>query len=227
MASWARKRSENVFAITGLAEFDAHGAEVVFGGGDGARFGDGGQNRRAPLDGRDEEESGCAGEVHADHEAVFPFEAGIGEGGDGRSGGQENGLRLRTFDCEGCGGGRQVFDESVVGDDEFVDVLGQLGGDFRFGVEQQTIRAAEDGGVGENSALGREEESVTALAGFEALDAIGREGVQQAGAILAGDFDLAAAGEVEPCRSVVQRFVAGCHGAAYWMGGGFSVIQRR
>ena len=80
----------------------------------------------------------------------------------------------------------------VIGDDEPVQMLEDGQASFGLGIEQKMVREAEDNGVGLNTALGVQEESVEPLAWLQALHMIGGHGVEQPCAVFARDFDAAA-----------------------------------
>ena len=60
-----------------------------------------------------------------------------------------------------------------------------------------------------SAALRVEEKCIASITRLELLDLIRRHGMQQARAVLAGDDDFAAGGEIEPGGSGAQRVVAG------------------
>ena len=69
------------------------------------------------------------------------------------------------------------------------------------GVEKEVVFEAEDVRVGLDAALGVEEESVEAFAGLQLLHVIRGHGVEQAGAVFAGNADAAAGREVDDARA--------------------------
>lgn len=132
-----------------------------------------------------------------DDEAAGPGDAVVVVGGDGGADGFEDFGGGGAFNGEGGLGVGNVFEGDVVGNDVFVEVGEDglaLGG---FDVEEKVLGLGEDGDVGQDAALGGEEEGVAALAGFELLDVVGGHGVEEAFAVLAMGLDAAAAGEFE------------------------------
>ena len=79
---------------------------------------------------------------------------------------------------------------------------------FGLGVEQEVVIEAENVGVGEDASLCVEEEGITALAGLQALNVIGRHGVEQTRTILTAHIDAAAGVQVDVCCVLSQRLVA-------------------
>jgi hypothetical protein len=127
--------------------------------------------------------------------------------------------RLRTFDGQHRGGFARVFQRHVVGDDVLPDVLKQLAACFRFSVDEQSLVETKDIRIGLNAALRAQKERIAALARCELLDVIGRDGVQEARAILAGNEDHTAAAQIEPGRAGAQSVVAGGHAFSVRCGG--------
>ena len=188
---------------------DAGGFDFVFAGFEGARvlqgFAENGRVERAEVDvvavG-----SGVAG---FDDQTAGPIGGVVVVDGHGGPDGFQNIFRGWSFqgECRLLFGG--VFERDIVSDDELIQMgkngLG-LGG---LDVEEQMVTESENRDVGEDAALGAQEKRVAALAGFELLDVVGGHGVEEAFAILAKNFDAAAAREFEERHGIEESIEHG------------------
>lgn len=122
---------------------------------------------------------------------VFPRQMRFALLGNGDAEALEEGLCRRAFEAEGKCVRGFVFERDIVGNDVVIDVLHH--GFARFGLEidKKGVFKAENVGVADDAALGREEEGVSALTGLQLLDVIGAERVDEASAIFASGADSA------------------------------------
>src|SRR5579862_7121885 len=114
----------------------------------------------------------------------------------------QHGGGLRTLDGDTSQRTGDIFECNIVGDDVLIHVLEDAVAGLRLRVEQETIRQAKQVHVRQDVALRVQKESVATGTRSQLLDVVGGNGVQQAGAVLAGGVDAAARGEVEPGRGV-------------------------
>ena len=135
----------------------------------------------------------------------------VGLGGDGRAERFEHLLRVRTFEADRGKRIGDVFEFHLIGDDVAADVPGDLLAQFRFGIDQEVVVETEEGEVCLDSALGAEEEGVGAASGRHFLNFVGREVVEEAGAVAAAGEDAGARREIEERGGIVEGVVTGRH----------------
>ncbi len=93
----------------------------------------------------------------------------------------------------------------VVHDDEVFEVGEEFGELVAGGLEQDGVWFEEGGGVGQDAALGVEEEGIAALAGGEGLDGVGGHAVEPADAVLSGDAQPGGFVQGDQGRGAEQR----------------------
>ena len=186
-----------VYAETGLALGDADGVGLgrcqLGGSGEEERLADDGG-----VEGGDENPvAGLAGVAGLDDESAGPGERVELGGGEGDFGGREKLGRVGALDGQGGPLVGLVGESHVVGDDELVEMGEDEAAAGGLDVEEEGVRGCEDVDVGEDAAVGVQEERIAALAGGELLDMICGHGVEEALAILAAGADAAAVFELK------------------------------
>src|SRR5262249_24372929 len=120
----------------------------------------------------------------------------------------QGGSSVRTFNGDRSKPVGYVFKCHVVGDDVPFQVLEHLSSRFLLSVEQKMIFKTQNIGIGENTSLRVQKESVTALTRLELLDVISRHRMQQARAIFARHPNLPALGQTDPGGAFAKRPIA-------------------
>ncbi len=134
--------------------------------------------------------------------------AGQAEGRDAvAAGGQLNLPGAGAFHGDRSGGGGDVFQFHLVGDDVALDVLLDFLAQLGFGIDQEVIGQAEELDIGLDAPLRAKQESVVAHPRGHLLHFIARNVVQQPRTVAAACDNAAARGEIHPCRTVAQRFI--------------------
>jgi len=137
----------NILAVARLGMLQAHDAKRVFVGGfDAGRF-DLRDQRVALLAGRNDKEPRRSRVVEPGNELRAPFLGAIFGRRLRSSDTRQSVTRAWPLDGNGGSGGGEIFEDDVVHDDELVEMLIQLPGYFRLGIEQKMIRPAEDGNI--------------------------------------------------------------------------------
>ena len=118
---------------------------------------------------------------------------------------------LRAFQRNGKGPFGRVLQRGIVRDDEFVEMLVERLSRLGLCIEQQAIVETVQIYVAQDASLSVQKKGVHAASRRKLLHVIGRHGVQQSGAIVAGYIDSSTMGNIENRRAAPQGVIPIAH----------------